>query len=127
MRNERNLFTVFALLAFANSAAYIIFAELSIDLLGGQVSGTSLLMMKYYGAIALGSAVVIWLLRNSKDQKTVQAMVIGIFISMLLSTIFGVYGSWNQWFPNFDWLFILIDSTLTLWSGYLFLTKFSKN
>ena len=121
MKNYKNLFIVFSLLAFANSIAFLLFAEQSIELLGGQVSGITLLMTKYYGAIALGSGAAIWFLRETDDQKTSKILVASIFISMLVSTIVGIYASLNQWFYNFDWLYILIDTTLTVWSSYLLL------
>jgi len=121
MKNNKNLFIVFSLLAFANSIAFLLFAEQSIELLGGQVSGITLLMTKYYGSIALGSGAAIWFLRETDDQKTSMVLVASIFISMLVSTIVGIYASLNQWFYNFDWLYILIDMTLTVWSGYLLL------
>ena len=121
MKNNKNLFTVFSLLAFANSIAFLLFAEQSIELLGGEVSGITLLMTKYYGAIALGSGIAIWFLRDTEDKKTSIVLVAGIFISMLASTVVGIYASKNQWFDNFDWLYILIDTTLTIWSGYLLL------
>jgi len=127
MKNEKNIFSLFALLAFANGIAFLFFSEMSIELLGGQADGISLLMTKYYGAIALGSGLAIWLLRNSQDQKTKNIILLGIFISMFISAAVGIYGSWNQWLDNFDWLFILIDSTLTIWSAYFLLANHNKS
>ena len=118
MKNIRNLFIAFCYLAICNGVAYLFFAEQSLSLLGGEISGMSLLLMRYYGAIALGCGSAIWILRNSKEQLVQRALVIGIFFSMLASTVVGVSASIALQFQNFDWLFILIDSSLTLWSGY---------
>jgi len=126
MKNEKNIFTSFAILALANSIAYLFFTERSIGLLGGEVVGVSLLMTKYYGAIALGSSIVVWLLRGTDNLQFKRVMLLGIFISMLVSTGVGIYGSWNNWIENFDWLFILIDLALTVWALYLILSKHTR-
>ena len=119
MKKTNTLFSAFATLSIANSVAYLLFTEQSIMLLGGQITGIALLMTKYYGAIALGCGLGFWLLRKSKDKQTIKIMVIAIFISMLASSIIGIYAYANLWFNNFAWLFIIIDSSLTFWSGYI--------
>lgn len=119
VKKERYIFSVFAILAFANGIAYLFFSKQSIFLLGGEETGIGILMTRYYGAIALGTSIAIWLVRNSDDNRIKNALLLGIFISMLVSAVVGIHSSINGMFDNFDWLFIVIDTSLVIWSGFL--------
>ena len=126
MKKMKYLFLVFSMLSLANGIAFLFFSDQSILLLGGEITSISKLIMRYYGAIALGSGVAIFIFRRVEDKFVQNGLVIGIFICMLASSIVGVSASVTGGFPNFDWLFIFIDITLTIWSGYFILNRFKK-
>jgi hypothetical protein len=63
-----------------------------------------------YGALLMGLAVTVWLARNAPNTAARRALMIGAFVSLVLTTAFSLYGAFglglNAW-PAFAVEFVL--------------------
>jgi len=116
------LVTLTAILSILNGLAYLFFPGFSAGVLGVRPDSYGLHITRYYGACALGYAVLLWWLRKDETRSVSQGLLWSIFILLGISVIIGIIGLVNGVTNLFGLQFVLIDLVLSVGSFSLLIT-----
>jgi len=120
--NRTILVTVTAGLSILNGIAYVFFTSPSLALLGVHPDGFGLLITRYYGACAIGFGLLLWQHRGNESSRIIEGMLSAILVTLGISTIVGISGTLGGIFNRLGWLFVLTDSTLSVWAALCLIT-----
>ena len=74
-----------------------------------------------YGALLIGLGVTVWLARNALNTQARHALMVGAFVSLVLTTALSLYGALslglNAWAP------FAVELVLTVGLGWVLFTK----
>ena len=110
----RHLLISTAFLSLLNALCFIFFPELALQFLGRITNAPGLLHLRYYGALALGWAVLLWGARVITDRLAQRVIAAGITATLAASAMVGLYGVLSGAVNVLGLFVVAIDLSLTL-------------
>ena len=106
-----------SILSFFNGLLFLLAPVFSLSLLGRDTNPTGILNTRYFGACALGLAVITWLARDSQRPEVRRLVCIGMLTTLGLLTLIDLLGVLTGAINQLGWLLFSIDLILSL--GFL--------
>ena len=106
--------SIAAILSFLNAAFFILTPAFSLSLLGRETNPTGIMNARFFGACALGLAVITWLARNAKYTEVRRWVSYGMLVTLCLLVAIDLYGIFTGAMNNLGWLFFIADFGLAL-------------
>lgn len=115
------LVSVTAVLSLLNGFVYLFFPFQSLSILGIGTDAFGLMITRYYGACAIGFAILLWGCRNSDSQEIRRMALFAILVTLGVMTIVGILGMLAGVYQRLGLLFVISDLVLALDSLYFLL------
>ena len=108
------LFAITAVLSFVNGIFYLLVPEFSLSLLGQSTNTAGIMNARYFGAAALGIAVITWFARNVQSFQLQRIIALGVLITLGASAVVGFFGTLSGTMNLVGWFMVATDSLLSL-------------
>jgi hypothetical protein len=109
--------SVAAIFSFFNGGLYLLAPVFSLRILGGDTNLTGILNTRYFGACALGLAVITWLARNTKIPEVRRLVSYGMLTTLGCLAAIDLNGLLSGAINRLGWLIFLVD--LILAAGFI--------
>lgn len=106
-----------ALLSFVNGIFYLLAPELSLSLLGQSTNAIGVMNTRFFGAAALGIAVITWLAREVESLQFQRSIALGLVITLGSTAVVGFIETLSGTVNWVGWLIVGTDTFLSV--GYL--------
>ena len=109
--------SIAAILSFLNAALFILAPVFSLSLLGRESNITGIMNTRFFGACALGLAVITWLARDTKYPEVRNMVSYGMLATLFLLAAIDLNGIITGAMNNLGWLLFIADFILSI--GFL--------
>ena len=106
--------SIAAILSFLNAVFFILAPTFSLSLLGRETNPTGIMNARFFGACALGLAVITWLARNVEYPEVRRWVSYGMLVTLCLLVLIDLYGILTGAMNSLGWLFFIADFGLAL-------------
>jgi hypothetical protein len=106
--------SIAAILSFLNAAFFVLAPAFSLSLLGRETNPTGIMNARFFGACALGLAVITWLARNAEYPEVRRWVSYGMLVTLCLLFVIDLSGILSGAMNNLGWLFFIADFGLAL-------------
>jgi uncharacterized membrane protein len=103
-----------AILSFVNGFLFLLAPVFSLSLLGRDTNPTGIMNTRYFGASALGLAVIMWLARNIQFPEVRRLVSYGMLTTLAILVVIDLNGLITGAMNQLGWLLFLIDLILSL-------------
>jgi len=109
--------SIAAILSFLNGAFFILAPVYTLSLLGRDTNPTGIMNTRFFGACALGLAVITWLARDIKYPEVRRLVSYGMLTTLCILTAIDLNGIMTSAMNNLGWIMFIADLLLSL--GFL--------
>jgi hypothetical protein len=106
--------TTAAILSFFNGVLFLLAPVFCLSLLGRDTNLTGIMNTRYFGACALGLAVIMWLARNVQYPEVRRLVSYGMVITLGILTVIDLDGVISGAMNQLGWLLFSADFILSL-------------
>jgi len=106
--------TTAAILSFFNGVFFLLAPVFCLSLLGRDTNLTGIMNTRYFGACALGLAVIMWLARNVQYLEVRRLVSYGMLITLGILTVIDLDGIISGAMNQLGWLLFSADLILSL-------------
>lgn len=106
--------SVAAILSFLNGLFFILAPVFSLSLLGRDTNLTGIMNTRFFGACALGLAVITWLARDIQYPEVRRLVTYGMLTSLSLLAVIDLNGIMTGAINKLGWLMFLADLFLAI-------------
>lgn len=106
--------SVAAILSFLNGVLFILVPAFSLSLLGRDTNLTGIMNTRFFGACALGLAVITWLARDIQYPEVRRLVTYGMLTSLSLLAVIDLNGIITGAINKLGWLMFLADLFLAI-------------
>ncbi len=107
-----------AILSFFNGVIFLFVPVFSLSLLGRDTNLTGIMNTRYFGACALGLAVITWLAKDVQYAEVRRLVSYGMLITLGILTVIDLDGLISGAMNQLGWLLFSADLILSL--GFVF-------
>jgi hypothetical protein len=107
-----------AILSFFNGIFFLIAPVFSLSLLGRATNPTGIVSTRFFGASALGLAVILWFAREIKYPEVQRLVSFGMLTTLVILVVIDLNGLISGAMNQLGWLLFLADLSLSI--GYIF-------
>jgi hypothetical protein len=97
-----------------NGLFYLVCPEICIELIGGTINETGILLTRFSGACALGFSVILWFAKGVKNVGFQRVVVLGILITLVLSFFIHLQGVITKTINVIGWGFVITDFLISM-------------
>jgi hypothetical protein len=108
------LTSIAAILSFLNGAFFIIAPVYTLSLLGRDTNLTGIMNTRFFGACALGLAVITWLARDIQYPEVRRLVSYGMLTTLFLLSVIDLNGLMTGAMNNLGWIMFIADLFLSL-------------
>ena len=94
---------------------------------GITYSAGASLMAQYFGALLIGTGLLVWIARNVTDPEALWAIILAYFICDLIGLIVSLVGTVSGVMNNMGWVAVFVYLLLTLGYGYFLIGRLRTN
>jgi hypothetical protein len=105
--------TIAAILSFFNGSLFLLAPVFSLSLLGSATNLTGILNTRYFGASALGLAVITWLARNVQHPEVRRLVSYGMLTTLVILVAIDLDGLLTGAMNQLGWLLFAADLFLS--------------
>jgi hypothetical protein len=109
--------SIAAILSLLNAVFFVLAPVFSLSLLGRDTNLTGIMNTRFFGACALGLAVITWLARDAQYPEVRRLVSLGMLITLGLLAVIDLNGIITGAMNNLGWLLFFADFSLSL--GFL--------
>jgi hypothetical protein len=109
--------SIAAILSLLNAVFFVLAPVFSLSLLGRDTNLTGIMNTRFFGACALGLAVITWLARDAQYPEVRRLVSLGMLITLGLLAVIDLDGIITGAMNNLGWLLFFADFSLSL--GFL--------
>ena len=106
--------SIAAFLSFLNGILFILAPVFSLSLLGRETNLTGLMNTRFFGACALGLAVITWLARDTRIPEVRKLVSYGMLTTLVLLAVIDINGIITGAMNHLGWLIFIADFSLSL-------------
>jgi uncharacterized membrane protein len=106
--------SIAAILSFINASFFLIAPVFSLSLMGRDTNLTGIMNTRFFGACALGLAVITWLARDIKYPEVRRLVSYGMLITLCLLVVIDLNGIMTGAINKLGWLLFIADLFLSL-------------
>ena len=103
-----------AILSFINGCFFILVPAFSLSILGRETNLIGITTTRYFGAGALGLAVITWLARNTPHPEVRRLVSYGMLTTLALLVVIDLVGLLTGAMNYMGWLLFITDLLLSL-------------
>jgi uncharacterized membrane protein len=103
-----------AILSFFNGIFFLLVPVFSLSLLGRETNLTGIMNTRFFGASALGLAVILWFARDIKYPEIRRLVSIGMLTTLVILVVIDLNGLISGAMNQLGWLLFLADLILSL-------------
>lgn len=103
-----------AILSFFNGIFFLFAPVFSLSLLGRDTNLTGIMNTRFFGASALGLAVILWLARDVKYPEVRRLVSFGMLTTLVILVVIDLGGIITRAMNQLGWLFFFADLILSL-------------
>jgi hypothetical protein len=103
-----------AILSFVNGSFFLLAPVFSLSLLGRDTNLTGIMNTRFFGACAIGLAVIVWLAKDIKYPEVRRLMTYGMLTTFCLLVVIDINGIMTGAINNLGWLLFFADLFLLL-------------
>jgi hypothetical protein len=115
--NYKNISILASALSFLNGVFFLLAPAFSLSILGRDTNLAGILSMRFFGACALGLAVIAWMARLTPHPEVRRFVSWGMFTTLLLLAAIDLHGTLTGAVNLLGWLLFTVDLMLSL--GFL--------
>jgi len=123
----RNIIFITAVLTFINGISLLAVPGMFMGILGGNLTGSGLMIARFAGACALGLSLVLWQVRNiqaSPMQRSITGIMLGVMLALVLIDLHGILtGAVNQ----MGWIILSTDLLVAVGFAFVLYTGTMKS
>ena len=117
------LFIITAIIAMVFGVVFVFIPAQVLSLYGIESNASLDYMGQLFGAALIGIGFISWLVRNTSDSESRQAIVLSFFIADGVGFVVALVGQLNNVVNALGWLTVAIYFLLSLGFGYFRFTK----
>jgi hypothetical protein len=106
--------TAAAILSFLNGVFFLVVPSFSLSILGRDTNLTGIMNTRYFGACALGLAVMTWLAREIQYPEVRRLVSYGMLTTLGILVVIDLNGLITGAMNQLGWLFFLADLILSI-------------
>jgi hypothetical protein len=106
--------TAAAILSFLNGVFFLVAPSFSLSILGRDTNLTGIMNTRYFGACALGLAVMTWLAREIQYPEVRRLVSYGMLTTLGILVVIDLNGLITGAMNQLGWLFFLADLILSI-------------
>ena len=106
--------SIAAILSFLNAVFFIFAPVFSLSLLGRDTNLTGIMNTRFFGACALGLAVITWLARDTQYQEVRKWVSFGMSTTLCILAVIDLNGIITGAMNYLGWFLFLADFSLSL-------------
>jgi hypothetical protein len=106
--------SIAAILSFLNGFLFLLAPVFSLSILGRDTNPTGIMNTRYFGACALGLAVILWLARDIRYPEVCRLVSYGMLTTLVLLVVIDLNGLITGAMNQLGWLLFLTDLLLSL-------------
>jgi hypothetical protein len=106
--------TAAAILSFLNGVFFLVVPSFSLSILGQDTNLTGIMNTRYFGACALGLAVMTWLAREIQYPEVRRLVSYGMLTTLGILVVIDLNGLITGAMNQLGWLFFLADLILSI-------------
>ncbi len=114
MIKYKTVTSIAAILSFLNGVFFILAPVFSLSILGRETNLTGIMNVRYFGACALGLAVITWMARDVKYPEVQRLISIGMLTTLCILVVIDLNGILTGAMNNLGWLLFIVDFFLSL-------------
>jgi hypothetical protein len=103
-----------AILSFINGVLFLVAPAFSLSVLGRDTNPTGIMNTRYFGACALGLALITWLARDTQYPEIRRLVTYGMLTTLGLLVVIDLHGLLTAAMNQLGWLLFLADFILSL-------------
>ena len=106
--------SITAILSFLNGVFFILAPAFSLSILGRETNPTGIMNTRFFGACALGLAIIGWLARDTKYPEVQRLVSIGMLTSLFILAVIDLNGILTGAMNSLGWVLFLADLSLSV-------------
>jgi hypothetical protein len=103
-----------SIMSFFNAAFFILAPVFSLSLLGRDTNLTGIMTTRFFGACALGLAIITWLARDTNHPEVRLMVSSGMATTLFILAVIDLSGVLTGATNNLGWFLVAADSLLSL-------------
>ena len=103
-----------AILSFFNGIFFLLIPVFSLSLLGRDTNLTGIMNTRFFGACALGLAVILWFTRDIQYPEVRRLVSFGMLTTLVILVLIDLNGIITGAMNQLGWLLFVADLTLSL-------------
>lgn len=119
----RSLFVVHSMIAFVFGLSFLLAPIQVISIYGGVLTEAGALVGRLFGGTLLTIAAVLWLAREADESTARQAILQGVFVTLIVGVLAALHGVLTGAVNAFGWSTVIIYLALALCYGSLIFRK----